>query len=102
MSWTIDEWFVVALARTIADRDQVRTRSLLGGHRMAWSDLDRLEFRASSWAIAVGHDGRRMRLPMVRPRDLPRLVAASGGHLDLAASGAGPEPASDAVPRSTE
>ena len=28
----------------------------------------------SRWAIAVGTDGRRLRLPMVRPRDLPLLT----------------------------
>jgi hypothetical protein len=28
---------------------------------------------------------------MVRPRDLPRLAAASGGHLDLTGSGPAPD-----------
>ena len=31
----------------------------------------------------MGKDGRRLPLPMVRPRDLPRLATASGGSLNL-------------------
>ena len=56
---------------------------LLGAKRMTWSDMDGLEFRDSRWAIAVGTDGRRLRLPMVRPRDLPALTSVSGGSLLL-------------------
>jgi len=81
----------VAVTSTTADRTAVRTRTLLGRHRMTWDELDGLEFRASSWAVAVAHDGRRLQLPMVRPRDLPRLAAASGGHLDLTGSGTTPD-----------
>ena len=50
---------------------------------MAWTDMDGLAFQDSRWAVAVGTDGRRLRLPMIRPRDLPRLAAVSGGSLDL-------------------
>jgi hypothetical protein len=73
----------VLLTRTVADGHGVRTSGIHGFHRMAWSEMDGLEFTASSWAIAVGHDGGRLRLPMVRPRDLPRLAAVSGGSLQF-------------------
>jgi hypothetical protein len=77
-------WMVVT--RTTATRDRVTAHGLRGARRMAWADLDRLEFKDSRWAVAVGTDGRRLRLPMVRPRDLPQLVAASGGSLSLGAA----------------
>ena len=59
--------------------DRVTAHGLLGAKRMAWADMDRLEFKDSRWAIAVGTDGRRLRLPMVRPRDLPAAAAVAGG-----------------------
>lgn len=74
-------WMVVT--RTTATPDRVTAHGLRGSRRMAWADLDRLEFNDSRWAVAVGTDGRRLRLPMVRPRDLPELVAVSGGSLSL-------------------
>jgi hypothetical protein len=46
---------------------------------MDWTELDRLEVRDSRWVVAVGNDGRRLRLPMVRPHDLRRLIEVSGG-----------------------
>ncbi len=80
---------VVALAyvvhtRTVADPAFLTVHTLLGRKRMAWSEMDGLEFHGSRWAIAVGSDGTRVRLPMVRPRDLPRLAAVSGGSLAMA------------------
>jgi hypothetical protein len=74
-------WVIVT--RTTANSERVTAHGLLGAKRMDWTDMDGLEFRDSRWAIAVGHDGRRLRLPMVRPRDLPRLTAVSGGSLVL-------------------
>ena len=87
----------VLLTRTVADRTGLRTGGPTGFHAMAWPDMDGMEFRGSRWAVAVGHDGRRLRLPMVRPRDLPRLAAVSGGHLDLdrLAAGTGDESSGD-------
>jgi hypothetical protein len=73
----------VVITRTVADPAGVRTSGITGRHRLAWADLDGLEFSGSRWAVAVAHDGRRLRLPMVRPRDLPRLAAVSGGSLRL-------------------
>lgn len=71
----------ILITRTVADPNQIRTMGLLGGRKIPWSELDGLEFRGPRWAIAVALDGRRVRLPMVRPRDLPRLAAVSGGRL---------------------
>lgn len=73
----------VLIARTTANTKGVTAHGLLGAKKMAWSDMDGLEFRDSRWAIAVGTDSRRLRLPMVRPRDLPALTAVSGGSLLL-------------------
>ena len=71
----------ILITRTVADDELIRTTGLLGPHRVAWSDLDGFEFRGPRWATAVAQDGRRFRLPMVRPRDLPRLAQVSGGRL---------------------
>lgn len=73
----------IMVTRTTADGAQVSAHSLLGAKRMTWSDMDGLELRDARWTVAVGKDGRRLPLPMVRPRDLPRLAAASGGSLNL-------------------
>ncbi len=88
----------VLITRTVADPTGVRTSGVTGLHRLGWIEMDGLEFSGSRWAVAVAHDGRRLRLPMVRPRDLPRLAAVSGGSLrfDLPAdSPAEPEHPSD-------
>jgi hypothetical protein len=91
----------VLVTRTVADPGGVRTSGITGVHRLAWADMDGLEFSGSRWAVAVAHDGRRLRLPMVRPRDLPRLAAVSGGSLrfDLPADPR-PEPAPKSGPES--
>jgi hypothetical protein len=76
-------WILVT--RTSATATGVTAHRVLGAKRMAWPDLDRLEFTDSRWAIAVGTDGRRLRLPMVRPRDIPLLTSVAGGGLLLGA-----------------
>jgi hypothetical protein len=81
----------IVVTRTTADAAQVTAYSLLGAKRMTWSDMDGLELRDARWTVAVGKDGRRLPLPMVRPRDLPRLAAASGGSLNLDAQASGDE-----------
>ena len=92
----------VLITRTTATANGVTAHGLLGSTSMAWSEMDGLEFRDSRWAIAVGTDGRRLRLPMVRPRDLPALTAVSGGSLLLdaadpraAGTGTAPDPVVD-------
>ncbi|MEP6562688.1 MAG: PH domain-containing protein, partial [Nakamurella sp.] len=74
-------WVLITHTRATADR--ITTFGLLGSKAMTWAELDQLELPDARWAIAVGQDGRRLRLPMVRPRDVPRLVAVSGGSLRL-------------------
>src|SRR6478609_7281425 len=69
----------VVITRTTATGTRLTTYSLLGRRRMDWTDLDRLEVRDSRWVVAVGNDGRHLRLPMVRPHDLRRLIDVSGG-----------------------
>jgi hypothetical protein len=73
----------VLVTRTSADGATIRTSGLFGGTRIPWSDLDRFEFSGPRWAVAVTSGGRRVRLPMVRPRDLPQLASVSGGRLFL-------------------
>jgi len=80
----------VLVTSTVADPSGVRTSGITGVHRLAWTEMDGLEFSGSRWAVAVAHDGRRLRLPMVRPRDLPRLAAVSGGSLRFDMPGDGP------------
>jgi len=90
-------WVVVT--RTTATGTRLTTYGLLGRRRMDWTELDRLEVRASRWVVAVGTDGRRLRLPMVRQHDLRRLITVSGGNLQIGdpeseqATGQAPVPA---------
>lgn len=102
---------VVALAyilitRTSADRTGVRVHGLFGTRAMAWRDMAGLELQGSRWAVAVSLTGRRLRLPMVRPRDLPTLASVSGGSIHLTPpardSSVGPERADDDPDRSAE
>jgi hypothetical protein len=73
----------VLITHTTATADRMTTYGLLGTRTMTWKELDQLELPDARWAIAVAQDGRRLRLPMVRPRDIPTLVAVSGGSLRL-------------------
>jgi hypothetical protein len=73
----------VLITHTTATAERITTYGLLGTRKMTWAELDQLELPDARWAIAVAQDGRRLRLPMVRPRDVPRLVAVSGGSLRL-------------------
>jgi hypothetical protein len=89
----------VLTSGTRSDRTGITTRGLLGPRRMRWDELDRLEFPDGRWARAVATDGRRLRLTMVGPRDLPRLTAPAGGPLlfgeEADAAIAGQEPTGD-------
>lgn len=71
----------VLLTRTVVDGQAISVHGLRPTRRLRWEELDRLEFSGPRWAVAVGTDERRIRLPMVRPRDLPVLAAVSGGYL---------------------
>lgn len=85
----------VLLTRTEVDGEAITVHGLRPKRRLPWPELDRLEFSGPRWAVAVGTDERRIRLPMVRPRDLPVLAAVSGGYLTFTAP---PEPGSEDGP----
>lgn len=86
----------VVLTRTSADRDGITVRSWRGVRRLPWRTLDHLELSEARWTVAVEDSGRRTRLPMVLPRDLPALAAASGGALRFDLPGSAPDtPAAD-------
>ena len=67
--------------RTVADRDTVTVRSLLGSETVGWDEIDGLRFGKASWAYAQLKDGRQLRLPAVTFATLPLLTAASGGRV---------------------
>lgn len=73
----------VLLTRTTADTAGITVRSYRGVTRLPWDTLDHLELAEARWTVAVQDSGRRTRLPMVLPRDLPALAAASGGALQF-------------------
>jgi len=67
--------------RTIARRDDVTARTLLGSRTVPWDDVDGLRFTKSKWARAHLRDGDELRLPAVTFSTLPLLTAASGGRV---------------------
>lgn len=67
--------------RTVADRDDVTVRTLLGGRSVRWEDIDGLRFTKGSWARAVLTGGDELRLPAVSFATLPLLADASGGRV---------------------
>lgn len=75
----------VLWTRTVVDAHHLTVFSLRGRRRLPWAELDGLEFRGPRWATAITMSGKRFRLPMIRPRDLPRLASVSGGRLLLGA-----------------
>ena len=88
--WTVWLYIVPVLAmvyvfwtRTVADLHAITVYDHRGKRRIPWADLDGFEFHGPRWALAVTLGGRKIRLPMVRPRDLPRLAEVSGGRLYL-------------------
>lgn len=71
----------IARTRTVADREQVSTRTLLGRDTVAWDDIDGLRFGKGTWAYARRKDGTEIRLPAVTFGTLPLLTEASGGRV---------------------
>jgi Bacterial PH domain len=67
--------------RTVADRDTVTTRSLVGSETVAWDEIEGLRFGKGVWALAQLKDGRALRLPAVTFSTLPLLTEASGGRV---------------------
>lgn len=71
----------IARYRTVADRERVTTRTLLGGETMPWTDIEGLRFARSAWARARRTDGSEIMLPAVTFATLPLLTAASDGRV---------------------
>jgi hypothetical protein len=67
--------------RTVADRDTVTARTLLGSQTVAWDDVEGLRFGKGSWACAHLNDGSELRLPAVTFATLPLLTEGSGGRV---------------------
>jgi len=67
--------------RTVADRDQVTSRTLLSSRTVPWTEIEGLRFTRSSWAKARLTDGSELTLPAVTFATLPLLAAVSGGRV---------------------
>jgi Bacterial PH domain len=76
-----------------ADPSGLTIHTLLGSRRLAWDDIAGLRIRRSR-VSAVRRDGSTVRLPVLRPRHLSLIAAASGGRLPDPSAGAtaSPEP----------
>ena len=70
-----------------ADPTGLTTHTLLGSRRLAWDDIAGLRIRRSRIG-AVLRSGSTVRLPVLRPRHLSLLAAASGGRLADPTAGA--------------
>jgi hypothetical protein len=80
--WLIPVIGVLQVRRTglDADRSGVTVRTLRGTRPLGWDSIRGLRMRKNKvWAVLT--DGSQVRLPVVRPRHLPVLSAASGGRL---------------------
>jgi hypothetical protein len=67
--------------RTVADRQTVTARTLLGSRSVAWADIDGLRFDKGSWARARLRAGGELRLPAVTFATLPLLTEVSAGRV---------------------
>ncbi|WP_328353677.1 PH domain-containing protein [Mycobacterium sp. NBC_00419] len=67
--------------RTVANRETVTARSLLGSRTVRWDDVQGLRFDRNAWAKARLGDDSELRLPAVTFATLPLLTAASGGRV---------------------
>ena len=67
--------------RTVADRETVTVRTLLGSTTVRWEQIKGLRFVKSAWARAQLTDGGELRLPAVTFATLPLLTEVSGGRV---------------------
>jgi membrane protein implicated in regulation of membrane protease activity len=67
--------------RTVADRETVTARTLLGRETVSWDDIEGLRFGKGTWAYARRKDGTELRLPAVTFATLPLLTEASDGRV---------------------
>lgn len=72
---------VVIRYRTVADRDNVTARTLIGRTTVPWDDIDGLRFGRRAWAVARRRDGTELALPAVTFATLPLLTAVSAGRV---------------------
>jgi hypothetical protein len=72
---------LVIRLRTVADRQGVTVRTLLGHRTLRWEDIDGLRFTKGSWARAQLKAGGELRLPAVTFATLPLLTEASAGRV---------------------
>ncbi|HST65893.1 MAG TPA: PH domain-containing protein [Mycobacteriales bacterium] len=63
-----------------ADAEGLTARTMLRSRRLSWDDIAGLRIRRARIA-AVLRNGTAVRLPVLRPRHLSVLAAASGGRL---------------------
>ena len=71
----------IVRCRTVADRDSVTARTLLGNQTVPWDDIEGLRFGKGSWAYARLRDGTELQLPAVTFATLPLLTEASDGRV---------------------
>ena len=71
----------IVRSRTVADRDTVTARTLLGSETVSWDDIEGLRFHRGSWARARLKSGAELRLPAVTFATLPLLTEASSGRV---------------------
>ncbi|GFG76592.1 low molecular weight protein antigen 6 [Mycobacterium botniense] len=67
--------------RTVADRQGVTARTLLGSRSVRWEEIDGLRFTRGSWARAQLKSGGELRLPAVSFATLPQLSEVSAGRV---------------------
>lgn len=73
--------YAIVRLRTVADRETLTARTLLGSRTVNWDEVDGLRFERTAWARARLHDGSEMLLPAVTFALLPLLAEASGGRV---------------------
>ena len=73
--------YAIVRLRTVADRETLTARTLLGSRTVNWDEVDGLRFERTAWARARLRDGTEMLLPAVTFALLPLLAEASGGRV---------------------
>lgn len=71
----------VLRVRTTVDSETVTVHTLFGRSRFRWDEIQSIKLHERRAVRAVLVSGKRIRLPTVRLRDLPRFAAMSGGRL---------------------
>lgn len=70
---------LVARLRTVADRQTMTVRTLLGSLSVRWDEIAGLRFGRGSWAHAHLDGGGQLRLPAVAFATLPLLARPAAG-----------------------